>query len=106
MHGQMMTAFDGYDWFLRTRKGISAGDVIAVPLKCGGFGFGRVLNVHDGATLAEFFAYWSEEASFDQEIIESPRLFSPVGISVMDIEYRNRKRDWKVIHRDSELLSS
>ncbi len=93
----------GFNWFQRKSKGVSAGDVFSVPLEGGGFGFGRVLNAHDGATLAEFFKYWSAEPEFNDEMLESGRLFSPVGFLISDIQAGNRKRSWQVIHKDPEF---
>ena len=98
-----MTAVDGYDWFQRKFKGIEVGDVFSVPLSLAGFGFGRVINAHDGATLAEFFRYWSETADYEPEIISSGRLFSPTGFLITDIEHGNRKRPWKVVHKDPKF---
>jgi hypothetical protein len=88
------TAVDGYDWFQRKFKGIEVGDVFSVPLPLGGFGFGRVINAHDGATLAEFFRYWKSTPEFEPAITSAGRLFAPTGFFVTDIAYRNRKRTW------------
>ena len=98
----MKTDVHGYNWFQRTYKGVSAGDVFSVPLEQG-FAYGRVLNAHEGASIAEFFRFWSAESAFDPEIIKSPRLFSPVGILITDIASRQRKRAWKVVHQDSSF---
>lgn len=93
-------ASDGFDWFQRKRKGIQAGDVFSVPLPNGGYAFGRVLNTHDGATIAEFFQHKSESDSFQPDILKAGRAFSPIGILLTDIQSGNRKRPWKVIGRD------
>lgn len=94
------TAVDGYDWFQRELKGIEAGDIFAIPLRIGGYGFGRVVNAHPGASLAEFFRFWADAPAYAKEIADSGRLFPPTGFSVSDIAHRNRKRPWRVIHKD------
>ncbi len=93
-------ADDGYDWFQRSAKGISAGDVFCIPLSSG-YAFGRVMNAHDGATLAEFFRCWRAGAEFDESICPSGRLAAPIGILLDSTHFRNRKRSWKVIHSDA-----
>ena len=75
----MKTTVDGYDWFQREFKGIAAGDVFYVPID-DGFGFGRVLNTHGGASIAEFFKYWSRDTTFTPDIITSGRIMGPVGL--------------------------
>ena len=94
-----MVDVHGFDWFKRTFKGISAGDVFSLPLSKG-YGFGRVLNAHDGATIAEFFRYWAPDNQFHPDILTSGRLFSPVGILITDIGHGRRVRDWTVISKD------
>lgn len=95
-------ADDGYDWFLRRFKGIEAGDVFSFSLPSGGFAFGRVMNAHDGAQIAEYFRHWQEDDAFSDGIVLSGRLFAPIGVWISGIAYRNRKRPWKVIHKDPE----
>jgi hypothetical protein len=73
-----------------------------VPLSRG-FAFGRVLNAHEGASIAEFFNYWSADNDFKTYILNAQRLFSTVGILITDIAEGNRKRDWKVVHEDSQF---
>lgn len=97
------TDVTGYNWFQRTFKGVSAGDVFIVPIEAGGFGFGRLLNANDGAIIAEFFRYWAPKPVFHEDILSSWRLFAPIGILADSISYRNRKREWKVIHRDPDF---
>ncbi|WP_081687717.1 Imm26 family immunity protein [Glycomyces tenuis] len=92
-------AKDGIDWFQRKAKGIEAGDIFSIPLPRG-YGFGRVMNTQDGARIAEFFRFWQEDESFSEAISASGRLFSPIGIFLDGIAYRNRKRPWKVIAKN------
>lgn len=73
-------AADGTDWFQRRRKGIEAGDVFSLPLPSGGYGFGRVMNAHGGADIAEFFRYRSSDDVYSDGSLHSGRLFSPIGI--------------------------
>ena len=95
-------ASDGRDWFGRKFKGVEAGSVFAVPLPDGTYAFGRLMNAKDGATIAEFFRARRMTPEFDPEILQSGRLFGPVGVLTGDIEGPNRKRPWKVVHRDPE----
>lgn len=93
---------DGIDWFQRERRGIAAGDIFSVPLPNGGYAFGRVMNAHDGATVAEFFRCWQADDSYTDAIPAAGRLIAPIGILIGDIAYRNRKRPWKVIAKDPD----
>lgn len=102
MDEAIQSDFDKYGWFGREFKGIQAGDVFSIPLSDGTYAFGRLMNAKDGATIAEFFRTRRDTAEFSPDILRTGRLFGPVGILVGDIEYRNRKRPWKVIHRDME----
>ena len=80
----------GFNWFQRKSKGVSAGDVFSVPLEGGGFGFGRVLNAHDGATLAEFFKYWSAKPEFNEEMRQMARL---IKTTEQHVPYLMRKAE-------------
>lgn len=60
------------------------------------------MNAKDGATIAEFFRARRMTPEFDPEILQSGRLFGPVGVLIGDIEGPNRKRPWKVVHKDPE----
>ncbi|MBA4491924.1 Imm26 family immunity protein [Paracoccus sp. S1E-3] len=102
MQEKRRTARDGFDWFQRKFKGVEAGDIFAVPLPDGSYAFGRLMNAKDGATIAEFFRARRDTPDFDEGIVQSGRLFAPTGILITDIESRNRKRPWKVIHKDPE----
>jgi len=93
-------AADGTNWFQRRRRGIDAGDVFSLPLPSGGYGFGRVMNVHDGADIAEFFRYRSFESTYSDDILRAGRLFSPIGIMITAIAWRNRERPWRVVRKD------
>lgn len=95
-------AKNGTDWFRREASGIAAGDIFSVPLPGGGFGFGRVMNTKDGAMIAEFFRHWQADNTYSDAIPASGRLFSPIGIDISDIAYRNRKRPWQVIAKDPD----
>ncbi len=101
-HPKRPLAKNGYDWFSQKFKGIEAGDVFCVPLPDGSYGFGRLMNAKDGAIIAEFFRIRRQTPDFDFAIIQSGRLFAPVGVMSDSIAYRNRKRPWKVIHKDSD----
>ena len=103
MSQSQKTAHDGYDWSGRKLKGIEVGDVFSLPLPDGSFAFGRVLNAHDGATVAEFFRARRDTPEFDPSVLESGRLIAPTGILFDGIEYRNRKRDWKVVAKDPDF---
>ncbi|MFD1794910.1 hypothetical protein FQV27_05500 [Paracoccus aurantiacus] len=102
MH-QRRTAKDGYDWFGRKFKGVEAGSVFAVPLSDGTYAFGRLMNAKDGATIAEFFRARRDTPDFDDGIINSGRLFGPTGVLITAIDAPNRKRPWKVVHKDADF---
>lgn len=95
-------AENGENWFQREFKGIEAGDIFSLPLQTNGYAFGRVMNAHDGAQIAEFFRHWQPDNAYSEAIPDSGRLFSPIGIMITQISYRNRKRPWQVIHKDPE----
>lgn len=95
-------ARDGYDWFGRKFNGNEAGSVFSVPLPDGTYAFGRLMNAKDGANIAEFFRARRNTPEFDPAILQAGRLFGPVGVLAGDIEGPNRKRPWKVVHKDPE----
>lgn len=76
---------------------VEVGDVYAVPLPSGGFGFGRIIHLEDGYELAEYFEYFSEKQEFNTEIVSSGRAFSPMGVLLTEIE----NGSWKVVWKDS-----
>lgn len=93
---------NGFDWFGREFRGIAIGDVFSVPLPDGSFAFGRQMNATDGANIAEFFRTRHDAPVYDPAILQSGRLFGPVGILADNIEHKRRKRPWKIVHKDPD----
>ena len=58
------------------------GDMCAIPLKCGGYAFSRIIILEPPMWyLSEIFAYYSEDKSYRKEIDKSGYLFPPVFIT-------------------------
>lgn len=81
---------------------VAVGDVFAIPLRGCGYGFGRIIHVDGKWRLAEFFAWFSEEAQYGENVVAAGRVMPVYNIVPMAIE----KGDWPVVMRDADFVPS
>ena len=80
----------------KTSRQVKPGDVFAVPLRGKGYGFGRMLYQKGRWKLAEFFAFFSKEPAFSEQVLQAGRVLPVHNIVTLPIE----SGDWPVVqHR-------
>ncbi|GKQ58906.1 hypothetical protein QMTAC487_27660 [Sphaerotilus sp. FB-3] len=64
----------------------AVGDVLAVPLLDGRFGYVRIINIKDGWDLVEVLALTTPTAVFDDAVRSAPSLYPPVAFALEDVQ--------------------
>ena len=78
------------------------GDMCAIPLKCGGYAFARIVILQPPSWyLSEIFAYYSKDKSYRPDIDKSGYLFDPMFI------IPNEYNEWnsEIIHSIPNYIS-
>lgn len=78
----------------RAKKQVKPRDVFAIPFGGRGYGFGRLLYQKGRWKLAEFFAFFSKEPAFSEEMLQAGGTLPVHNIITLPIE----SADWPVIH--------
>ena len=85
----------------KKRQPFKVGDVFAIPLEEGLYGFGRILNLEGSWEVVEIFAYVSRFPRYSPDIVDAGRLLPPVTVDVRAFE----DWKWKVIHSEPGFVS-
>ena len=81
----------------RKRIPYRLGDVFAVPLPGGRYGFGRIYNLDPNWNLVEIFACVRDRPEYSPAAAAAGRLLPPIAVSPKDV-FENGT--WKIVHAD------
>ena len=79
------------------RQRIQVGDIFAIPLSPGRWGFGRIINLQASWQLVEIYAHVDSHPHYTPAVISAELLFPSI---LMDVENAFWEGTWQIIHSD------
>lgn len=87
----------------KPRVAYRCGDVFAIPLNGGRYGFGRIYNLDPNWNLVEVLAHVADDAQWTPDVGRAERLLQPVTISPKEVFESGR---WPILHHDATFQAT